>query len=240
MNIIPAIDIQSGKAVRLQQGQFDRLSEYTPTPAELAKRYADQGINRLHIVDLDGAKSGTLQQLDLIKDLQQPGLALQIGGGIRSLGMAQNCLDAGIDKLVIGSIAVSNPDLTCQIINLAGPKRIVLALDINMQDGIPKPAIHAWQTPTSQSLWDLVEHYQTLGITQVLCTDIACDGMMGGPNFGLYQQAVTRFPAIAWQASGGIRNRDDIKALADLGVSAVILGRMLYESDVCLKALQSC
>ena len=231
MIIIPAIDLQKGQCVRLRKGQFDQVSVYDYSPITLAQGYALQGANYLHIVDLDGAKTGRIQQLALIQAMQAPGISLQVGGGIRSLDSAETCLKAGINKLVLGSIAVTAPDLTQQIINLAQPENIVLALDVHIKDGLPKPAIHGWQTTTDLSLWELVKNYQKFGIGEILCTDIACDGMLAGPNFDLYQEAITRFPQIKWQASGGIRNLNDLEKLSSLGLSAAILGRMLYESD---------
>lgn len=231
MLIIPAIDLHQGQCVRLRKGQFDQVSVYDYSPITLAQGYALQGAQRLHIVDLDGAKSGKIAQLPLIQAMHVPGLCLQVGGGIRSLETAKACLEAGIDKLVLGSIAVTNPELTAKIITLAKAENIVLALDIRIENGIPKPAIHGWQTNTENNLWELVNHYQQLSISQILCTDIASDGMMNGPNFQLYQEALTRFPTIQWQASGGIRDVADLEQLSTLGLAAAILGRMLYETD---------
>lgn len=236
MLIIPAIDLKQGQCVRLQQGQFDKVSVYEATPQVLAKHYADQGVTRLHIVDLDGTKAGNLQQLPLIQSMHDPRLSIQVGGGIRNIGSATTCIKAGIKTLVIGSIAVSDPELALEMIKLAGAENIVLAFDINIEEGVPKPAIHGWQTSTTTNLWELVVFYQKAGVTEVLCTDIACDGMMSGPNFNLYEEAVSRFTDISWQASGGIRHVQDIRQLATAGVDGVILGRMLYESEFDLSA----
>lgn len=231
MLVIPAIDLQQGQCVRLRQGQFEQVSIYEDTPLRLAQRYALQGAKHLHIVDLDGAKTGEIQQLPLIQTLQNCGLTIQVGGGIRSLASAQACIAAGISKIVIGSIAVTNPTLTAQIIEQIQAKNIVLALDVNIKQGVAKTAIHGWQTATNSNLWDLVSYYQQLGITEILCTDIACDGMMNGPNFNLYEQAIERFPEINWQASGGIHNHNDIEKLSSLGLAAAVLGRILYEGN---------
>ncbi|KTD25228.1 HisA/HisF-related TIM barrel protein [Legionella maceachernii] len=231
MIIIPAIDLYKGQCVRLRKGRFDQVSIYDYSPITLAQGYALQGAQHLHIVDLDGAKSGVVEQLPLIQAMHAPGLCLQVGGGIRSLETAKTCLQAGIEKLVIGSIAVTNPKLTAQIIEVIKAENIVLALDVQIKNNIPKPAINGWQIPTETNLWQLANYYQQLGITQILCTDIESDGMMNGPNFQLYREAVTRFPQIRWQASGGIRDVDDLERLSTLGLAAAILGRMLYESD---------
>lgn len=242
MLIIPAIDLQDGTCVRLKQGQFDQVTRFHDHPVERAAFFNKAGAKRLHVVDLDGAQSGSMRQLDLICSMQQSGISIQAGGGIRSLEQARMCINAGITRLVLGSIAISNHELTMQIIQEIKPEHIVLAFDIRIIDTIPIPAIHGWQENSSTTLWEVVSFYQQLGITELLCTDIACDGMMNGPNFKLYQQAVELFPKIRWQASGGIRDLSDIKALDSLGVSAVILGLTLYQEhfdlNECLVALQ--
>ncbi|ETO93644.1 1-(5-phosphoribosyl)-5-[(5-phosphoribosylamino)methylideneamino] imidazole-4-carboxamide isomerase [Legionella oakridgensis] len=244
MLIIPAIDLQQGRCVRLQQGRFDCVSFYESTPQTLAMNYANQGATHLHIVDLDGARLGDIQQLALIKTIKMDNITLQVGGGIRNLASATTCLAAGITKLVIGSIAISDPELTMQMIKLAGADNIVLAFDVHMSHGTPTPAIHGWQTATTYNLWHIMAFYEALGIKHVLCTDIACDGMMRGPNVRLYEEAINRFPNIAWQASGGIRHFEDIRKLAAAGIAAVIVGRALYESDLnlsaCIQEVASC
>ena len=244
MLIIPAIDLHDGQCVRLKQGQFDQATIFQSLPVELSKHYAALGATRLHVVDLDGAKLGTMQQLDLIQSMQSVAMPIQVGGGIRSIATAIACLDAGISTLVIGSIAISNPSLTLQLIAEIKSNNIVLALDVNIEGGVPSPAIHGWQTATKQNAWDVVQFYLDAGVTTVLCTDIAQDGMMKGPNFKLYEEAIRRFPTIAWQASGGIRDINDMRSLSTLGISAVILGRILYEPDfnllTCLQEFAPC
>lgn len=244
MLIIPAIDLQNGQCVRLKQGQFDRTTVYQSLPDELARHYAALGATRLHVVDLDGAKWGSMQQLGVIQSMQSETMRVQVGGGIRSMAAALACLEVGISTLVIGSIAISDPSLTLQLIADVKANNIVLALDVHMEGGVPCPAIHGWQTATKRNAWDVVQFYQDAGVRTVLCTDIAQDGMMNGPNFSLYEEAIGRFPTICWQASGGIRDINDIRTLSTLGVSAVILGRILYEADfnlsACLQEFASC
>lgn len=234
MQLIPAIDVQQGRCVRLIEGDFSQITQYAASPVDLARRYHNLGIPKLHIVDLDGAKSGKLQQLPLIQGLQSCGVALQVGGGIRSLADAKACLDAGIDTIVLGSLAVNDVDATKAIIAYCGAKRIVLAFDVRIANGLAKLAIHGWQTATEHTLWEAVDFYQNLGIQTILCTDIACDGKLCGPNFTLYQQAIAQFPHLNWQASGGIRHQQDLEQLASSGLSAAILGRLLYETDFSL------
>lgn len=237
MKIIPAIDLQNGQCVRLRQGKFDDNTIYPQSPQAMIKNYSNRGAKHVHIVDLDGARCGDVQQLPLIQSMLSDHVSLQVGGGIRSLVTARACLDAGINQLVIGSLAITNPDLTRDIINTLGAERIVLALDVNIQNGIPIPAIHGWQTTSKTCLWDVAKMYEKLGVSNILCTDIACDGMMNGPGLGLYKEAVKRFPDIGWQASGGIRNQQDIERLGNIGVHAAIIGRALYENDFDLTAI---
>lgn len=239
MLIIPAIDLQAGSCVRLKQGEFDRVTRFDVDPTERAALFARTGAQRLHVVDLDGARMGAMQQLSLIRSMQNTGISVQAGGGIRTLSQAMQCRKAGIERLVIGSIAISNPGLTAEIINEVKPEHIVLALDVRLEQNIPIPAINGWQSSSNSTLWEVVSAYSQLGIREILCTDIACDGMMQGPNFALYQQAVERFPDINWQASGGIRNIEDIATLKASGVAGAILGLSLYQGTIdlaeCLK-----
>lgn len=244
MILIPAIDLQAGRCVRLKQGQFDQMTAFDVSPIERASYFAQLGAKRLHIVDLDGAKIGTMQQLPLICSMQNTDITVQAGGGIRSLEQAKLCYDSGITKLVLGSVAITNPELTCQIIKEINPEQIILALDVRITDNTPIPATHGWQTASEKNLWDVVSYYQQLGIKQILCTDISCDGMMQGPNFNLYQQALEYFPDLQWQASGGIRNQEDIATLDKLGITAAILGLSLYQGtfdlEHCLREYELC
>lgn len=232
MKLIPSIDLQNGQCVRLRQGKFNQTTIYPTNALSLVRNYIKKGVKHLHIVDLDGAISGDIQQLELIKTLQSDDITLQVGGGIRNMEGAKKCIESGINKLVLGSIAISLPQLAEEIIQYAGNDAIVLALDVNISDNkIPKLAIHGWQTSTEASLWDVVNYYQDIGVKDILCTDIASDGMMNGPNFILYQEALKRFPNLSWQASGGIRHQQDIDALKRVGLSAAVVGRALYEGD---------
>ncbi|KTD59898.1 1-(5-phosphoribosyl)-5-[(5-phosphoribosylamino)methylideneamino]imidazole-4-carboxamide isomerase [Legionella shakespearei] len=232
MLIIPAIDLQAGSCVRLKQGEFDRVTRFDMDPVERAAFFARTGAQRLHIVDLDGAKLGSMQQLPLIRSMQDTGISVQAGGGIRTLEQAILCRDSGIKRLVIGSIAISNPELTAAIIEEIKPENIVLALDVRVEQNVPIPAIHGWQSSSNRTLWEVVSAYRQSGIREILCTDIACDGMMQGPNFSLYQEAVKRFPDINWQASGGIRSIEDIATLKASGVAGAILGLSLYKGTI--------
>lgn len=231
MNIIPAIDLINGQCVRLQQGQFDCVTEYKHDPLELALHYQQQGAQRLHIVDLDGAKDPQRHQAALIMRIQQQcQLKVQVGGGIRDHDRIDTYLQNGVDRIVIGSLAITQPDLVNQWFTQYGHERIVLALDVSMQHGQPLLMNNAWQDDTGLCLWDCLAHYPDC--RHVLCTDISCDGMMQGPNLALYHQAIERFPTIAWQASGGIGHPAHVAELSALGVSAAIIGKALYENTI--------
>jgi phosphoribosylformimino-5-aminoimidazole carboxamide ribotide isomerase len=231
MLVIPSIDLQQGQCVRLRQGRFEEVSTYNIAPDVLANKYVSQGAKRIHMVDLDGAKLGKPEHLDVFRAVKSCGLPIQAGGGIRSTEHAKALMKAGVVNIVIGSIAITTPELTLQIIKEIGPN-IILALDVNIEENIPKVAIHGWQKKTDKSLWDVVAFYQNAGISTILCTDIAMDGMLNGPNFALYQQAIRRFPSLNWQASGGIRDLNDLAGLASSLVQAAIVGRALYETDI--------
>lgn len=237
MLIIPAIDLLAGRCVRLKQGDFKQVTQYSDDPVERAMCFAKAQAKRLHIVDLDGARTGKIQQLDLIQSMKKAGIPLQTGGGIRDMETAKRCIQSGIDYLVIGSLAVSNPELSLQIINEVSPEKVVLALDVRIEKGIPWVVSHGWQSNSSKNLWQLVKDYQACGVTQILCTDISRDGMMQGPNIDLYQQAVDLYPTICWQASGGIRHKQDIQLLDSLGVTAAILGLTLYQQEINLEEI---
>lgn len=245
MIIIPSIDLYRGQVVRLKQGKFQDVQVFSLDPMALAKRYSQWGASQLHVVDLDGAKAGRLMQLELIQSLSTLTMSIQVGGGIRSIDTALMAIEAGISKLVIGSMAVTDPISTHALMAKIHPKQFVLALDVHIDEGgIPRPAIHGWQEASKKNAWDLLEQYRDSGIQSVLCTDIARDGMMQGPNLALYEEAIKRFPTISWQASGGIRNRDDIRDLSQLGLHGAILGRALYEKTFdlsdCLQEFASC
>lgn len=231
MLIIPAIDLQGGTCVRLKQGKFSELTQFDVSPIERAQYFQDIGAQRLHVVDLDGARAGVMQQLQLIKQMQQCGITIQAGGGIRSMEQARECFAAGIQKLVLGSLAITNPMLTQDIITAFGAENIILALDVTTKDGCPIPATHGWQSLSNKTLWEVVGEFEQLGIKDILCTDISCDGMMQGPNFSLYQEAMDHYPEINWQASGGIRDQYDIERLNTMGIAGAILGLTLYQNN---------
>jgi phosphoribosylformimino-5-aminoimidazole carboxamide ribotide isomerase len=235
--IIPAIDLIDGSVVRLYQGDYGQKTEYNLDPIQVVHDYADQGAKWLHIVDLTGAKDTNQRQLTLIsKMVATARMQFQVGGGIRNEQDVKQLLDIGVQRIVIGSLAVKQPELVKTWIAQYGPDRIVLALDINIdQRGNKLIATHGWQESSDVSIEALLEDFIRVGTKHVLCTDISRDGTLQGSNHPLYTELVAKFPRIDWQASGGIGCLDDINKLKPTAVSAVILGRALLEGKFTLK-----
>lgn len=240
--IIPAIDLIEGKVVRLFQGDYAQRTQYEIDPIDVVKDYAAQGAKLLHIVDLTGAKEPTKRQIPLIKNMVATGLMrFQAGGGIRSKQDLVDLLDAGVERVVIGSMAVSQQDKVANWFKEFGADKIVLALDINIdQSGNKFVATHGWQEDSGQSIESLIAHYQKVGLKHVLCTDISKDGTLQGANNDLYKELVAAYPNIQWQASGGIGSLQDIRNLLPTEVQGVILGRALLEGKFTLGEAISC
>ncbi len=238
MNIYPAIDLKSGKCVRLYQGSYEQVTLYANDPVDVAKTFAKQGATVLHVVDLDGAKQGKSENLDLIEKIsRESGLWVQTGGGIRTRQNVYDILNKGIARVVLGSIAISQPQEVRKWIHELGSDRIVLALDIRMDaNNEPKLALHGWQKPSEKSLWQILDEYQESGLQHVLCTDILCDGTLQGPNINLYKECMWRYPNLHLQASGGVSSLNDLRELALIPVSGVIIGKALYENKFTLSA----
>ncbi|MFC6439448.1 1-(5-phosphoribosyl)-5-[(5-phosphoribosylamino)methylideneamino]imidazole-4-carboxamide isomerase [Bowmanella sp. JS7-9] len=240
--MLPAIDLIDGKVVRLYQGDYGQKTEYQLDPIDVVHSYADQGADWLHIVDLTGAKDPAKRQLGLIKQMVATGrMQFQAGGGIRSEQDVVDFLDAGVSRVVIGSVAVSQPDTVQQWMHTYGAEKIVLALDVNIDaNGNKHIATHGWQTDSGVALEPLLESYLAAGAKYVLCTDISRDGTLQGANEALYRDMTKQFPTVAWQASGGIGSLADIARLKPSGVDRVILGRALLEGKFTLKEAIQC
>jgi len=232
MNLIPAIDLRDGRCVRLLKGDFDQETRYPVDPVELAVRYRDLGARWLHVVDLDGAKRGEPVNLDVIGRMHATGIAVQLGGGIRSRANLERVLGVA-SRVVIGSLAVSNPELVAAWLRELGPERFTLALDVRLTpDGTPMIATHGWTRASTMTLADAIDGYRAAGLRHVLCTDIDRDGALSGPNTALYKECVGRWPAIAFQASGGVRDVADLEALENAGVAATVSGKALLEGKL--------
>lgn len=240
MECIPAIDLRRGCVVRLKQGDFTRVSAYQEEPVALASRYASAGARRLHVVDLDGA-AGEGSNLEVIRRLCAiPGLAIQVGGGVRDDAGLAALFEAGAAAIIVGSLAARDTEHVRDWLMRYGGERIVLAFDVRPDDeGVPEVLTQAWRERGGISLWELVTRYRDAGLRKVLCTDVNHDGLLGGPNLALYHECLQRFPELEWQASGGVGGIEDLAALDATGLPAVIVGRALLEGRVNLETLRA-
>ena len=240
--IIPAIDLIDGKVVRLYQGDYGQKTEYSADPQGRFDDYVAQGATQLHLVDLDGAKDSTKRQLTVIRKLLANTKApVQIGGGVRTEQDVIDLLDAGANRVVIGSTAVKDPATVAGWVEKYGADKIVLALDVNIDaQGQRKIAVAGWQEDSGVTIEALLAHYLPVGLKHVLCTDISRDGTLQGSNVALYRDLVAQFPQISWQASSGIGGIADIEALNGSGVGGVILGRSLLEGKFTVKEAIAC
>lgn len=235
--IIPAIDLIDGHVVRLYQGDYNQKTQYQLDPIDVVHQYADAGAQWLHIVDLTGAKDVEQRQLSLIKSMVDTGrMSFQSGGGIRSEADVSGLLDIGVKRVVIGSLAVKQPELVKSWITTYGPEAIVLALDVNINaQGQKCIATHGWQEDSGVEIEGLLEDMLSVGAKHVLCTDISRDGTLQGANAELYAEMKAQFPTVVWQASGGIGSLNDIDRLKPTSVDGVILGRALLEGKFTLE-----
>jgi phosphoribosylformimino-5-aminoimidazole carboxamide ribotide isomerase len=232
--LIPAIDLRGGRCVRLYQGDFGAETRYEYSPRQLLEKYRALGATWVHVVDLDGARDGVLANREVIFDLAaQRSLRLQVGGGIRSADTIEDLLSSGIERVVVGSAAVERPDDVIAWTSRFGADRICLALDVRLdRHREPQVRTRGWKSGTAISLWEALDLYPAAAVRHVLCTDIERDGALTGPNLDLYRDAVARFPRIAWQASGGVRDAADLEALSRIGVAAAVSGKALLEERI--------
>ena len=240
MKLIPAIDLRAGHCVRLLHGDFDAETRYAADAPTLLAKYRAAGADWLHIVDLDGARDGSAENRAIIEELaQHRSMKLQVGGGLRNTAALAQMLGAGAARAVIGSAAVSQVEQVQQWLREFGAQRLTLAFDVCIDEyGVPRVMTHGWQRQSERTLWQAVESYSASQLKHVLCTDVGRDGALTGPNVELYREAVRRYPHIAWQASGGIRNARDLHALAETGAAAAISGKALLEDLIPLEDLQ--
>jgi phosphoribosylformimino-5-aminoimidazole carboxamide ribotide isomerase len=240
LRLIPAIDLQAGHCVRLLHGDFAHETRYDADPQALLAKYRGFGADWLHVVDLDGAKSGSPGNRAIIVRLAaQNAVKLQVGGGLRDAAAVAQMLDLGAARVVIGSAAVTQVEEARAWLEYFGPERMTLAFDVRLDEGgTPRVATHGWQRTSELSLWSAVEKFTDSRLAHVLCTDVGRDGALSGPNIALYREAVRRHPQIHWQASGGIRDARDLHALADAGASAAVSGKALLEGLISPEDLQ--
>jgi phosphoribosylformimino-5-aminoimidazole carboxamide ribotide isomerase len=240
VRLIPAIDLKAGHCVRLLHGDFAAETRYGADPDALLEKYRSMGADWLHVVDLDGAKDGSLGNRAIIERLaaQKP-VKVQVGGGLRNTAAVSQILDLGAARVVIGSAAVTHGDQVRTWLDHFGPERVTLAFDVRLDGaGIPRLQTHGWQRQSELSLWSAVDNFTGSQLKHVLCTDVGRDGALTGPNIDLYQEAVRRHPQIEWQASGGVRDARDLHALSDAGAAAAISGKALLEELIPMEDLQ--
>lgn len=240
--IYPAIDVRDGHVVRLAQGDYARQTTYGDDPLAQARHYADVGAQWLHLVDLDAARAGGYTLLPLLQALAaHTTLKVQTGGGVRREADVARLLEAGAQRVVIGSLAVREPEAVAGWIARFGAERITVALDTRQDErGRWRLPVHGWTEDGERDLDTLAAVYADVGLRHLLCTDIARDGMLSGPNQTLYRHLLERLPALAVQASGGVRDLDDVIAARSSGCAGVVLGRALLEGRLELREALAC
>lgn len=236
MRIIPAIDIIDGKCVRLSKGDYDTKKIYNENPLEVAKQFQDHGIQYLHLVDLDGAKSSRIINHKILEQIaSKTSLKIDFGGGLKSDDDLRIAFECGANQITGGSIAVKNPEVFQDWITKYGAEKIILGADCN--NG--KIAVSGWLEESDEEVIPFIQSYQAKGIEYVICTDIAKDGMLQGPSFDLYQKIISECKEVKLIASGGISTFEELPKLAELGCEATIIGKAIYEGKINLKELEN-
>ncbi|KUJ63007.1 1-(5-phosphoribosyl)-5-[(5-phosphoribosylamino)methylideneamino] imidazole-4-carboxamide isomerase [Flavobacteriaceae bacterium CRH] len=236
MRIIPAIDIIDGKCVRLSKGDYDTKIIYNENPLEVAKSFEAHGIEYLHLVDLDGAKSSKIVNYKILEQIaSQTGLKIDFGGGLKSDDDLRIAFESGANQITGGSIAVKNRAIFEKWISEYGSDKIILGADAKDE----KVAISGWLEDSKEELIPFIQDYQTKGIQYVICTDIAKDGMLEGPSFDLYEKILSEAIGVKLIASGGISTFDELPKLAELGCEGTIIGKAIYEGRITLKQLEN-
>ena len=234
IKLIPAIDLIDGKCVRLTKGDYGQVKTYDEQPVEVAKRFADMGFKRLHVVDLDGAKVGHTVNIKVVGEIvRKTNLVVDFGGGIQSDEDINRAFENGVEMITIGSVAVKCRKLFKDWLHHFGADHIILGADVRSG----QIAVNGWQENSAISLFPFLSTYIDEGIKHVLCTDISKDGMLKGPAFDLYKEILEAFPQLQLIASGGISSIADIRKLEQMGVPAVVFGRAIYEGVLDLKQL---
>lgn len=235
MRIIPAIDIIDGKCVRLSKGDYNTKKIYNENPLEVAKEFETHGIEYLHLVDLDGAKSKHIVNHKVLEQIaSKTSLKIDFGGGLKTDDDLRIAFESGANQITGGSIAVKNPDIFTSWLQKFGTDKIILGADANNE----KIAVSGWQEESDKELIPFIQEYQKEGITYVICTDISKDGMLQGPSFELYRRILSQTDHLKLIASGGISTFDELPRLAELGCEGTIIGKAIYENRISLKQLE--
>lgn len=234
IELIPAIDIIDGKCVRLTKGDYDKKTVYNENPVEVAKEFEQHGFKRLHVVDLDGAKSKHIVNVEILKQItSETNLIVDFGGGIKTDNDIEKAFDNGASKVTIGSIAVTQPELFSTWLDKYGHDNIILGADV--RNG--KISINGWQEDSTNDLLPFLEFYIDKGVRNVLCTEISKDGMLNGPATDLYRKVMDKYPQLHLIASGGVSSIEDIKELNRQRIPAVVFGKAIYEGKIDIKEL---
>lgn len=235
MNILPAIDLLGGKAVRLVRGDYDKVTVYSDTPLKVAEYFEEKGAKYLHIVDLDGARDGTTANFDTIETIvKNTTLSVEVGGGIRDLARVKRYVDLGVDRIILGTAALEDEAFLKEALALYGDK-IVVGVDI--RDGMV--AVKGWLEVSNISCFEFCEKLEKLGVKTVICTDISKDGMMAGTNVALYRELSEKF-GLRLIASGGVSTLGDIERLSAMGLFGAIVGKAIYTGAVSLEDALAC
>lgn len=234
MEIIPAIDIIDGKCVRLTQGDYSQQKIYNDRPLEVARAFEDAGLQRLHLVDLDGARAGAVRNWKVLETLAgKTGLVIDFGGGIKKAEDVEIVFNSGAALATIGSLAVKQPEVFVQWMAHYGAGRFLLGADVKNE----KIAVSGWLETTDKWIYDFIGEYVQRGVRQVFCTDVSKDGLLQGPSLELYKNIVEKFPQLHFIASGGVSELDDVYRLEEAGCKGVIIGKAIYEGRITLKEL---
>ncbi len=235
MELIPAIDLIDGCCVRLTQGDYADRKVYGQNPVDMAKMYADCGVARLHVVDLDGAKAKEPCNLRVLERLaNETSLDIEWGGGIKSSDALRSAIDAGANRVICGSVAVDNSELFASWLQEYGADHIILGADVRGRN----VATHGWLKETEVTIDSIIEQFLPYGLKQLICTDISKDGMLQGPNFPLYVELKEKYPMVNTTLSGGISSMADIDKAVSLGLHSVIIGKAIYEGRITLNDLK--
>ena len=234
MQIIPAIDIINGKCVRLTKGDYAKQIVYHNDPLDASRSFEDAGLQRLHIVDLDGAKAGSIQNLKVLESIAvNTKLVIDFGGGIKNINDVSSVFNAGASMVTLGSVAVKHPEIIEEWLIEFGADRILIGADVLDE----KIKISGWVEDTGISVFDFIAKMLALGALHIFCTDISKDGVMQGPSVELYKNIMKQFPSLQFIASGGVSTIDDVIELRNIGCSGVIIGKAIYEGKITLKEL---
>ena len=234
IELIPAIDIINGQCVRLTKGNYNQKTIYRDSPVEVAEEFEEIGFRRLHMVDLDGAKSKHIVNSQVLRHVtERTHLIVDFGGGIKTDEDIKKAFDSGASMVTVGSIAVTNPKLFMGWLEKYGADRMILGADVRDR----KISINGWKEDSTEDLLPFLRKYIDAGVKNVLCTDISKDGTLTGPAVNLYQEVMSAYPQLHLIASGGVSNIDDIKALEAAGIPAVVFGKAIYEGKINLNEL---